>query len=211
MNPKKQSYKNLANSILEKFTKRGIDGYYCENKEEALETVKSFLTPECSISWGGSETLKEIGLFEELNNTDYTLYDRMNAKTKEEEKELYSKVVTCDYYFMSSNAVTVDGELVNIDGNGNRVACLIYGPEHVIIVAGMNKVVSDIDMAVKRIRNTAAPVNGVRLNTKTPCASTGHCHDCLSEGRMCCEVVVTRTSRIPNRIKVILVGEELGY
>lgn len=211
MNPKKQTYKNLADSVIEKFHERGIDGCYCDSKEEALEIIKSSLPPKCSISWGGSETLKEIGLFEIIGNPEYTLYDRKTAETKEEEKELYRNIATCDYYFMSSNAITLDGELVNIDGNGNRVACLIYGPEHVVIVAGMNKIVPDVETAVKRIQNTAAPINGVRLNTKTPCASTGHCHNCLSSGCMCCELVVTRKSRTTNRIKVILVGEELGY
>lgn len=112
---------------------------------------------------------------------------------------------------MSSNAITLDGELVNIDGNGNRVACLITGPKNVIVIAGMNKIAPDVKSAFDRVRNVAAPPNGVRLGTKTPCAKYGRCHDCYAADSMCCQFVVTRKSRIPGRIKVLLVGEELGY
>ena len=112
---------------------------------------------------------------------------------------------------MSSNAVTLDGELVNIDGNGNRVACLITGPKNVILIVGMNKIVPDVTSGFDRVRNMAAPPNGVRLGLSTPCSKYGKCHDCYSPDCMCCEFVVTRKSRIPGRIKVILVGEELGY
>lgn len=211
MSPKKVYYENLADSIIEKFNKRGIEGYYCDNAEEALLTAKRFLTPGCSISWGGSQTLSEIGLLDELIASDYIIYDRDTAKTPEEKSALYSKIVTVDYFFMSSNAITLDGHLINIDGNGNRVACLITGPKNVIIIAGMNKIVTDINSGVDRVRNMATPPNAVRLGSKTPCAELGKCTNCLSEDCLCCEVVITRKSRIPGRIKVILVGEELGY
>ncbi|MEG1459187.1 MAG: lactate utilization protein [Acetivibrio sp.] len=211
MLPKLQAYENLADTMIEKFNLRGIEGYYCTTKEEARAVAERFLTPGCSVSWGGSETLKEIGLIEELKASDYVVYDRKTAKTPEEARELYGKIVTSDCFFMSSNAITLSGELVNIDGSGNRTACLIHGPSNVIIVAGMNKIVTDIKSGVDRIRNMAAPANGVRLGTQTPCASIGRCGNCLAEDCMCAQIVVTRKSRIPNRIKVILVGEELGY
>lgn len=211
MSAKKQHYENLADSMIEKFNVRGIEGYYCDNKEEALAMAKRFLTPGSCVSWGGSETLKEIGLIDELKRSDYVLYDRSTAKTEEEQREMYSKIVGSDYFFMSSNAITLDGELVNIDGSGNRVACLIYGPKNVIIIAGMNKITPDVESAIARVRNIASPPNTIRLNKKTPCAKYGKCGDCLSEDCICCQVVVTRKSRIQNRIKVILVGEELGY
>ncbi len=211
MSPKKQNYENLAASMIEKFNLRGIEGYYCENKEEALATAKRFLTPDCSVSFGGSATLNEIGLIDELKHSDYILYDRADAVTPEEKTAMYAKIVTADYYFMSSNAITLNGELVNIDGFGNRVACLITGPKNVIIVAGMNKVVPDVESAIARIRNIAAPPNAVRLHTDTPCAELGRCADCLTDDCICCQTVITRKSRIPNRIKVILVGEELGF
>ncbi len=211
MSPKKQNYENLAESIIKKFNMRGIEGYYCDSKEDVVPMIKRLLTPGCSVAWGGSETLKEVDFFDELEGSDYVVYDRMAPKTPEESREMYGKIATCDYFFMSSNAITLDGELVNIDGMGNRVACLIHGPQNVIIVAGMNKIVPDVEAGIKRTQNVAAPPNGVRLNTETPCATLGRCGNCLQEKCMCCEIVITRKSRIPNRIKVILVGEELGY
>lgn len=211
MTPKKQSYENLADTLIEKFNLRGIEGYYCDNKEEALSMAKRFLTPGCSVSFGGSETLFEIGLIDELKSSDYILYDRTVAKTQEEKEFIYSKTVTADYYYMSSNAITLDGQLVNIDGMGNRVACLITGPKNVIIIAGMNKIVPDVDTGIKRVQNMAAPPNAVRLGMKTPCNQLGRCANCLVEDCLCCEIVITRKSRIPNRIKVILVGEDLGF
>ncbi len=211
MSPKKQYYENLADSLIEKFNLRGIEGYYCDNAEDALTMAKRFLTPGCSISWGGSQTLNEIGLLPELEESDFVLYDRATAKTPEEKSLMYSKTVTADYYFMSSNAITLDGQLVNIDGNGNRVACLITGPKNVIIIAGMNKIVTDVNTGIERVRNMAAPPNAVRLGSQTPCAELGRCVNCLTDDCLCCEIVITRKSQIPGRIKVILVGEELGY
>ncbi|MFV0341614.1 MAG: lactate utilization protein [Anaerocolumna sp.] len=211
MSPKKQYYENVADSLIEKFNLRGIEGYYCDNSSEALAMAKRFLTPGCSISWGGSETLEEIGLINELNDSDYVLYDRSQAHTPEEKNLIYSKTVTADYYFMSSNAITLDGQLVNIDGAGNRVACLITGPKNVIIIAGMNKIVTDVNTGMERVRNMAAPPNAVRLGFNTPCAEIGRCVNCLVDDCICCEIVITRKSRIPGRIKVILVGEELGF
>lgn len=211
MTPKKQAYENLADGLIEKFNLRGIEGYYCDNREEALAMAKRFLTPGCSVSFGGSETLKQIGLIDYLKESDYVVYDRATANTPEEEAALYGKTVTADHYFMSSNAVTLDGILVNIDGIGNRVACLIYGPKSVILVVGMNKIATDVAAAMDRVRNMASPANAVRLNRKTPCARYGRCADCLTEDCICCQTVLTRKSKIPNRIKVILVGEELGY
>ena len=211
MSPKKQHYENLADGLIEKFNARGIEGYYCDNKEEALATIKRLLTPGSSVSWGGSETLKEVGVIDELKNSDYVVYDRASANSQEESEELYSKIVNADYFFMSSNAITMDGQLVNIDGSGNRVACLIYGPKNVIVVAGMNKIAGTVEEAIARVHNVACPPNTIRLNKNTPCAKYGRCGNCLCPDTICCQVVVTRMSRIPNRIKVILVGEELGY
>lgn len=212
LTPKQISYENLAKNIISKFHLRGIEGYYCADRKEANAKAKSFLTPNCTVSWGGSATLSEIGLIDYLKESnDYTLYDRAKATTPEEKREMFGKIVTSDYYFMSSNAITMDGQLVNIDGAGNRVACLCHGPANVIIVAGMNKVVETVEDGVSRTRNIAAPPNTVRLGLDAPCASAGRCCDCLSDGCICCQIVVTRMSRVKGRIKVILVGEELGY
>ncbi|MBR2045117.1 MAG: lactate utilization protein [Agathobacter sp.] len=211
MSIKKEYYKNLSNTVLKGFDKRFIDGYYCETKEDAKELALSFVTENSTVSFGGSVTLDETGILEDLRNrTDITLYDRATAKTLEENKKIMHDALSCDYYFMSSNAITVDGELVNIDGNGNRVAALIYGPENVIIVAGMNKIVKTVEEGISRTRNVASPQNCVRLNKNTPCAVNGVCGNCLAD-TICDQIVITRASRVPKRIKVILVGEELGF
>ncbi len=139
------------------------------------------------------------------------MLDRSLARTPEESRQIYAKTVLADYYLMSTNAITLGGELINIDGNGNRVACLIQGPSHVIIIAGMNKVVSDVPGGVARVRNMASPANAIRLNRNLPCAASGVCHDCLSPECFCNQIVVTRRSMHPGRIKIYLVGEELGY
>lgn len=211
MNPKKIGYQNLAKTIIKKLEARGMAGYYCDTKEDALSQTLELMEKGSSITWGGSETLKEIGIFEAIRNGDYELYDRDTAKTPEEKRAFYGKAVTADYFLMSTNAITHDGQLVNIDGTGNRVACLIYGPQNVIVIAGMNKVVKDVEAGIERSHDVAAVPNAVRLNMDTGCREFGKCIDCLKDDCICCHTVVTRMSRVKNRIKVILVGEELGY
>lgn len=211
MDPKKQSYETLAKGIIQKLSLRAMEGYYCKDKGEALEKVLSLMEKGSSITWGGSESIKQVGILDAIANGDYELFDRATAKTPEEQRAFFGKAVTADYFLMSTNAITHDGELVNIDGNGNRVACLIHGPQNVIVVAGMNKVVKDVEAGIQRSHDEAAPPNSVRLDLDTGCRQFGKCVDCLKEDCMCCHVVVTRKSRVKNRIKVILVGEELGY
>ena len=213
MTPREEYYETLAKSLIPRMEKRNFEACYCKTKEEAFKKALSYFKEGDSISWGGSMTLEEIGLMDYLRTKDhgYVIYDRDTATTPEEKKAMYGKIATCDYFLMSSNAITLDGELVNIDGNGNRVACLCHGPEHVIVIAGLNKVVKTETDAYDRVRNTAAPLNGCRLNTKTPCHVTGSCADCKSPDSMCCQLVTTRLSRGKGRIKVILVGESLGY
>lgn len=209
--PKAVFYENQAATIIKNLEKRNMEGYYCPDGASAVQTALSLMPEHSVISWGGSMTLNETGLMEQLQKRDYTLIDRMTAATPEERRELYAKATLADYYLMSTNAITLDGQLVNIDGAGNRVACLIHGPENVIILAGMNKVCPDVESAIRRVKNCATPPNTVRLNCKTPCAVTGICGDCLSPETICCQEVITRYSRIKGRIKVILIGEEYGY
>lgn len=212
MNPKKMHYETLANTVIKNLAKRRMEGCYCATIEEAEKKAFSYLTPGCTISFGGSVTLEETGMLTALrHDPDIHLMDRTTANSPEEIQKLYHDALSADFYFMSTNAITVEGELVNIDGTGNRVAALIYGPQNVIIMAGMNKVSSNIQEALCRIRNTATPINCKRLEKKTPCSATGVCADCLSPDCICNQIVVTRNSRIENRIKVILIGEELGY
>lgn len=211
MSPKETAKQNVANTIIKNMEKKNMEGYYCATSAEAVEKALSLMPEGSSITWGGSETIKECGLMNAIHEKNYVLIDRAEAKTPEESRKMYSKQVMADYFLMSSNAVTIEGELVNIDGHSNRVACLCCGPRNVIVIAGMNKVVPDVESGLKRVRNFAAPPNTVRLNKNTPCAKTGKCADCYSPECICSEIVITRRSSIPNRIKVILVGEELGY
>ena len=164
-----------------------------------------------SITWGGSESIKECGLMDAIKGANYELIDRADAKTPEEDRIMYSRQVMADFFLMSSNAITIDGELVNIDGRANRVSLLCWGPQNVIVIAGMNKIASDVESAIQRVRDAAAPPNTVRLNKNTPCAQTGRCGNCYSPDCICSQIVITRRSSTPKRIKVILVGEELGY
>ena len=211
MTPRKKYYEAAAATLIKNLEKRGMEAYYVDNSEEALQKALSFTAPGSSVSWGGSMTITDMGLIDALKAGDYVVLDRTVPKTDEEKREFFGKVNMCDFYFMSSNAITMDGELLNIDGIGNRVASLIFGPSNVIIVAGMKKVVDNIESAVDRARNTAAPINTMRLNRKTPCTQTGRCMDCMSPDCICNQFVVTRRSAPAGRIKVILVGEELGY
>ena len=211
MNIKKEYYQKLANTILKGFQKRFIEGYYCDTLEEAKSLALSLVPNGSSASFGGSVTLNETGVLEALRaREDITLYDRDTANGPDEVKQIMHDALSCDYYFMSSNAITTDGELINIDGNGNRVAALIYGPENVIILAGMNKIVKTIEEGISRTRNVASPQNCIRLNKSTPCSINGICGNCLAD-TICDQIVITRASRVPNRIKVILIGEELGF
>lgn len=211
MTPKQKTYELTARTIIRNLEKRQIEGHYCPDRFSALEKVLSLMPQGSSIGWGGSMTLGEIGLIDAVKNGPYDVIDRAAAKTKEETKAIYSRIVGADFFLMSTNAITLDGQLVNIDGHGSRVAFLCYGPDNVIVVAGMNKVVRDVEAGIQRVKTTAAPPNAVRLERPTPCTSTGTCSDCQAAGCICCQTVVTRRSAVPQRIKVILVGEELGY
>lgn len=211
MSDKKTALSRQAESIIKNLEKRNMEGYYFETSSACVEAILASIPSGSIIGWGGSESLKECGLMAAIHNGSYELLDRSAAKTPDESRQIYARTVLADYFLMSTNAITLGGELINIDGNGNRVACLIQGPSNVVIVAGMNKVVPDIDSGIGRIRSTACPANAIRLQRNLPCAATGVCHDCFSPECFCCQVVVTRRSMHPGRIKVYLVGEELGY
>lgn len=200
-----------AETIIKNLEKRNMEGFYFETAAQCTQAILESMPEGSVISWGGSESIKESGLMAGIRNGAYELIDRSEAKTPKESRALYAKTVLADYYLMSSNAITLDGELINIDGNGNRVACLIQGPSHVILVVSMNKVVPDVKSGIARVRNMASPSNAIRLNRNLPCAVTGTCHDCLAPECFCNQIVVTRRSGHTGRIKVYLVGEALGY
>lgn len=212
MGVREQYNEKLAETVIRNLEKRQMAAFYCPSAAEARDMALSFVKEGNSVSFGGSMTLEETGILEALRNRgDIRLIDRANARNAQETKQIFRDALSADCYFMSTNALTEDGELVNIDGNGNRLAALIYGPDQVIIVTGLNKVVPTVEDAVRRVRHTATPLNCIRLNRNTPCASTGICADCLAPDCICNQVVITRRSGNPDRIKVILVGEALGY
>lgn len=211
MTNKQAAFAAAAESIIKKLEQRGMEGYFYENSSSCADAIVSSIEENSVISWGGSESIKECGLMEKMKQGNYRLIDRTAASSPEESRKLYAEAVLSDYYLMSSNAVTLQGELINIDGNGNRVACLIHGPRNIIMVVGMNKLVSDVSSGIERVRNFAAPPNAKRLDRQTPCNAAGHCGDCLSPDCMCNHIVVTRRSGIKGRIKIYFVAEELGY
>lgn len=211
MGAKNDFYRNQAETIIKKLKLRKMDGYYCDSVDEAKSLFKELLGKEKKmIGYGGSMTIDENGFKDAAKEMGHELIVRENYKTPEAEKELNALMINADAFMMSTNAITLDGELINIDGRANRLCYLLYGPETVYVIAGMNKVVKDVNTGLDRVRNFASPPNTVRLNCDTPCAKTGRCGDCL-ENTICCQIVITRASRIPGRIKVILIGDELGY
>ena len=208
-----EATKLRAQTIIKGLEKRNMEGVFCETKEDALAKALSYIEEGSSVTWGGSMSISEIGLMDAVKNGNYEIIDRSVAKNYDEQREIFSKAVLADYYLMSSNAITLDGELINIDGTGNRVACLTYGPKNVIMIVGMNKVVNDVEDGIKRVRNFASPPNTLRLGLKTPCSMTGRCGDCYGDACICSQIVVTRrqSAAMRGRIKIILVGESLGY
>ena len=208
---KEKRNKLLAEKVIKGLHSRNMEGYYVKNKEEALKKVFSLIPRGSSIGWGGSASVDEIGFKVVAKTGEYVVFDRDKGKNPIEKKQIEIQTFGCDYYLCSSNAITEDGILVNIDGNSNRVAAIAYGPTHVIMVVGMNKVAKDLDAAICRARNEAAPINAQRFELDTPCRKNGSCANCMSKDTICCQFLVTRFSRHEGRIKVILVGEDLGF
>lgn len=203
----KQANQKKIEHIIKNLEKRNMTGHYCDTVEEANEKILSLIKEGDLVSWGGSATLDEIGIKSRLSN----VIDAQKAPPEQayEEKR---RALLSDVYLTSTNAITMEGELVNIDGNGNRVAAMCFGPNKVIVVAGANKIAEDEAAALARIRTEASPPNCLRLGRKTPCAVTGKCGKCLTPGQTICSyTVTTRFSCLDDRIHVILVNEELGF
>ena len=205
------SYALSGETLVKQFKKRNIEAIYCATKEEAKEKILSMIPNGSSVTWGGTESMEEAGVCEAIRQGDYEFIDRKKAKTPEESRALYGQIVCADYFLTSSNAFTTDGILVNIDGASNRVACIAHGPAHVIFLISMDKLCANVDEAIDRIHTHACPPNALRVKANTPCSKTGVCADCLSPDCICCQTLITRFSRIPDRIKVILCGEKLGF
>lgn len=197
----------LAETVIKGLQSRNMSGYYTASKEEALKQALELIPAESTISMGGCMSAHEIGLINALENGNYHYLDRSKMEPREGLLAAYDS----DIFLSSTNAITNDGILVNIDGNSNRVSCIAQGPKKVIFIVGMNKVCADLDSAMKRARNVAAPINAQRFDIKTPCKETGKCFDCKSPDTICCQFLITRYSRHIGRIHVILVNDDLGF
>ena len=202
--------KKLAEKVIAGLKSRHMEGFYAETKEEALKIALNLIPEGSSVSWGGTMSAAEIGLKDALMEGDYHVIDREGAP-KEQKRARELEAYGCDYYIASSNAITEDGIMVNLDGNANRVSCIAYGPEHVVMIIGMNKVVSDVDAAIERTRHESAPINAQRFDIETPCKKTGSCANCKSPQSICCQLLITRLELHPDRMKVILVNDDLGF
>lgn len=208
---REQFYRKRGQVLVKNLKARHFDAYYCDNREEALKKALELIPQGASVGWGGAKSAHEIGLLTAIRNGEYTAIDRESCKTPEERNQAMKQALFADVFLTGANAISLDGQMVNIDGAGNRVAAIIYGPETVLVIAGMNKVVDTLDAAINRARTVAAPLNQQRFQLDNPCTITGVCADCKSESCICNQIVITRHCRPVGRIKFILVGEDLGF
>ena len=211
MDPKQKYYHKRGELLVKNLRSRHFEAYYCESREQALEKALELIPVGATVGWGGALSAKQIGLLDAMNNGNYNAIDRDKAPNPEQRKQAMKRCLLADVFITGANALSMDGQMVNIDGNGNRVAPIVYGPESIIVIAGMNKVMDTLDAAMIRARTVAAPMNKQRFDLKTPCEVTGTCGDCKSEGCICNQILITRNSKPAGRIKMILVGEDLGF
>ena len=208
---KKMYYDKRAVSLINNLRSRHFEAYYCADKEAALQKALELIPEGASVGWGGALSAGQIGLQDAVRAGNYCAIDRESCTTQEERDRAAKECMFADYFITGANALSMDGEMVNIDGMGNRVSAIVYGPKNIIVIAGMNKVCEDLDSAVMRARTVAAPTNIQRFpNNNTPCQHTGVCADCKSESCICNQILVTRHCRPAGRIKFIIVGEDLG-
>ena len=208
---RKMQYDKAGAKVAEALNKRYFEAYYCSDRAAALEKILELIPQDHVVSWGGTATVDELGVKEALRQRGQAVIDRDTAKDAQERQQMLKQALTCDTFLMGSNAISADGQLVNIDGTGNRVAALCFGPTQVVVVAGMNKVARDLDGAMRRAREVAAPMNAQRFPLKTPCVANGLCGDCKGPDSICAQIVTTRLCKPAGRIKVVLVGEDLGF
>lgn len=211
MSPIEIRNEKAAGKVIKNLARRKIEACYCPTAHEAVEKLLEMIPAGSSVTWGGSMSIRDIDIPAALANAGkYEVYDRDKAPDRAAATEIYLKAFSCDYYLSSANAITEDGVIVNIDGTGNRVAAITFGPRNVIFVIGMNKLTQNVDAALARARSLAAPVNTARFDIQTPCKIDGVCHNCLSDDCICNYIHYLRHSP-KGKHKVILVGESLGY
>ena len=216
------------NEIIKKTTenleRNNMKAYYAENKAEACKIVEDMLFPDAVITAGGSVSLTESGVWDIINRPEYKFYNRLKPGITDEERlEIFRAAIGCDFFFCSSNAVTENGELINVDGFANRISSICFGPKKVVMIVGANKIVKDVDAGILRVKQIAAPKNTARLNVDAPCKKLGHCislekcddpkmtDGCCGSTRICCDYLVSAMQREKDRINVIICAENLGY
>lgn len=204
-------YEKRGQALVKNLHQRQFEAYYCSDKAEALAKALTLIPEGSSVGWGGCASVSQIGLLDAVRNGSFNVIDRDTAVSQEERMELMRKCLLTDVFLTGANAISMDGQMVNIDGMGNRVSAIVFGPRSVIVVAGMNKVVDTVEDAVVRARTVAAPINKQLFPSPTPCMVNGKCADCKSEGSICNQILITRSCRPAGRIKFILVGEERGF
>jgi len=212
MDERQRYYLVKLKKVKTALERNGMVAYIAKDKQEALKIALKLIPKKSSVGLGGSRTVQEIGLLDALRKGNYNLYDQYDpGLSRSKAMELRKKGATAEYFVSGTNAITEDGKLVNIDGIGNRLAGFCFGPEKVIIIIGRNKIVPDLDSALDRARNVAAPINALRFNLKTPCTRTGRCSDCNSPQRICSFTLIIERQKVKGRINVILVNEDLGF
>ena len=204
-------YAKRGEILVKNLRNRHFDAWYCDTREEALAKALELIPHGASVGWGGALSAQQIGLFDAIRSGDYRAIDRDSCKTPEEKEQAARDAMFADVFVSGANAMSLDGNMVNIDGLGNRVSAIIYGPKKVLVIVGMNKVCDTLDQAIDRARQVAAPMNMQRFLRDTPCAVTGVCGECKKEGCICNQIVITRHCRPAGRIQYIIVGENLGF
>lgn len=210
-NATKLYYQKRGQILVKNLQARHFDAYYCDTREEALAKALELIPEGSSVGWGGAISAEQIGLMDAVHSGNFRAIDRALAKTPEEREEMMRDCMFADVFLTGANALSLDGQMVNIDGQGNRVAAIVYGPKSIIVVSGMNKVEDTLESAITRARTVAAPMNNQRFTNDNPCSVTGTCGNCKNLTCICNQILVTRHCRPVGRIKFILVGEELGF
>ena len=207
----KMYYSKRGPVLVKNLLSRHFDAYYCDSKQDALAKALELIPENDLVSWGGAMSAQQIGLIDAVRSGAYRTIDRDTCKTMAEREQAMKDALFCDTFLMGANAMSMDGQMVSVDGTGNRIGALVYGPKSVVVIVGMNKVEDTLDEAIRRARTVAAPKNKQRFGDGTPCSVTGVCGDCKSEKCICNHIVITRHCRPAGRIKFIIVGEDLGH
>ena len=212
--PRKTIYERKAATVIKALAEQNIDAAYYDNARDAIAAICKMIPPGATVGLGGSTTVVESGLVDALRGLDINLLDRYrDGVTSQQQFDMRIQGLTSNVFIASCNAVTMDGKLVNEDGLGNRVACMIFGPEKVILMVGCNKIVRTVDEGIARIKNICAPLNSIRFNVDTPCSRLGFCDDsaCRPPKRICSQIGIIESNAIAGRMNIVFVGEDLGF